>query len=416
MSQTYRSLKSGISRRDFLQGAGSASMMGVAVALSAQAAAQEYRPLDLDKKLRIGVVGGGFGLAFPWHEHPNCVVTAVADLRDDRRKLLRDRCHCDNTYAEFHPMLKDPKVDAVAMFTGAPTHVSYCVDVMKAGKNVISAVPAAMNLDECHQLVDAVHKTGRIYMMAETSCFHAATMAARSLREQGKFGTIYHCEGAYLHDHGTLLMSGQTPPDLMKMFVYEGKPTWRLGFIPGVYITHASGPVVHVTGEKLVEVSATGLRIDHPFYQKNQYNNPFICETFFFKTSGGHSARVSIHWWTMEPYREGADYCGTQASFYEPWAGRPAMISYKQGQTADVFPLDDYSSMLPPTLRPGINGGHGGAEVFIVEEFVSACLENRKPVVDVYKAVAFTAPGICGHQSALNGGELIKVPDFGPIS
>ena len=96
--------------------------------------------------------------------------------------------------------------------------------------------------------------------------------------------------------------------------------------------------------------------------------------------------------------------------------GRPASISYKQGKTVKIFPLDDYSSMLPPALRPGIKGGDGGAEVFIVHEFVSACVEKRKPVVDVYKAVAFSAPGICGHQSALKGGEWVKVPDFGQIS
>ena len=29
-------------------------------------------------------------------------------------------------------MLKDPKVDAVAIFTGAPDHVPHCVDVMKS--------------------------------------------------------------------------------------------------------------------------------------------------------------------------------------------------------------------------------------------------------------------------------------------
>jgi hypothetical protein len=72
--------------------------------------------------------------------------------------------------------------------------------------------------------------------------------------------------------------------------------------------------------------------------------------------------------------------------------------------------------MLPPSLRAYVTKGHGGAEGFIVNEFVSACIEKRKPAVDVYKAVAFAAPGICGHHSAMHGGEWIKVPDFGAIS
>jgi hypothetical protein len=72
--------------------------------------------------------------------------------------------------------------------------------------------------------------------------------------------------------------------------------------------------------------------------------------------------------------------------------------------------------MLPANLRDRVNQGHGGAEVFIVHEFVSACLEKRKPVIDVYNAVAFTAPGLCGQQSAMKNGAWIKVPDFGAIS
>ena len=39
----------------------------------------------------------------------------------------------------------------------------------------------------------------------------------------------------------------------MEMFIYQGQPTWRMGMVPGYYITHASGPVIHVTGEKLIE-------------------------------------------------------------------------------------------------------------------------------------------------------------------
>src|SRR5690348_5112903 len=127
MSQNNRTWNSKISRRNFLQKAGSAPLLVAASKLLAQNPTETYQPLDTGKKLNIGVVGGGFGSAWPWHKHPNCVVTAVAELRDDRRKILINTFHCENAYAEFHPMLKDPKVDAVAMFTGAPSHVPYCV-------------------------------------------------------------------------------------------------------------------------------------------------------------------------------------------------------------------------------------------------------------------------------------------------
>ena len=37
------------------------------------------------RQARIGVVGGGFGTQFYWHEHPNCTVAAVMTLEQAQR-------------------------------------------------------------------------------------------------------------------------------------------------------------------------------------------------------------------------------------------------------------------------------------------------------------------------------------------
>ena len=311
-------------------------------------------------------------------------------------------------------MLKDPVVDAVAIFTGAPSHVPHCVEVMNSGRHVISAVPAATTLEQCQQLLEAVKQTGQIYMMAETSCFHPSTMTARRLRQEGKFGRIYFTQGDYIHDYASYLAKGEMPAYLERMFFQEGEPTWRYGNAQGLYITHASGPIIHVTGESLVEVAAVGTPMDHPFFKENRYGNPFVNTTFFFKTSGGNSSRVNIHWWTAAPGREGADYFGTEMSLFERWGGlRPSAYVTRPHSEPELLPAD-HSAELPPSLRDV--GGHGGSHPFIIHEFVSACLEQRSPSVDVHQALSYTAPGIVGFHSALKGGDWLKIPDFGPVS
>ena len=57
---------------------------------------------------------------------------------------------------------------------------------------------------------------------------------------------------------------------------------------------------------------------------------------------------------------------------------------------------------LPPTVAPG---GHGGSHGHLMNEFVTAILENRKPLVDVAAALNMTVAGIVAHQSALKDGE-----------
>src|SRR5262245_40652214 len=91
-------------RREFL----SASLLGTAV-LNSRAAAQQTGkgvPAEAGKKIRLGVVGGGFGSTFHWHEHPRCEVAAVTDLHAVRRKALRDAYRCDYVYESLEEMLK----------------------------------------------------------------------------------------------------------------------------------------------------------------------------------------------------------------------------------------------------------------------------------------------------------------------
>ena len=60
-----------------------------------------------------------------------------------------------------------------------------------------------------------------------------------------------------------------------------------------------------------------------------------------------------------------------------------------------------------------VKTGHGGSHTFLTHEFISSIVEDRWPTVNVYEAIAFTLPGIVAHQSALRGGEHLKIKDYG---
>jgi hypothetical protein len=79
------------------------------------------------------------------------------------------------------------------------------------------------------------------------------------------------------------------------------------------------------------------------------------------------------------------------------------------GQKADGSKLN----VERPPLPPGMNAGaHGGSHGHLTNEFVDALLRDRKPWVDVALALNMTVPGIVAHQSALKGGELMKIPQY----
>lgn len=57
-------------------------------------------------------------------------------------------------------------------------------------------------------------------------------------------------------------------------------------------------------------------------------------------------------------------------------------------------------------------GGHGGSHPHLVHEFVRSILEDRKPAIDDIMGAYWTGTGICAHESAMKGGEVITIPWF----
>jgi predicted dehydrogenase len=369
-----------------------------------------------EKKIRIGVVGGGFGSSFQWHLHPQCLVTALCDLRDDRLKRLTEVYGPAAAYKNFRDFLKHPQLDAVAVFTPAPLHVWMATEAMKAGKHVISAVPAGMSVEELERLLECVMTSGLKYMMAETSFYRPEIITCREWGREGRFGTLFYSEAEYHHE-------GLIP----LMFDDKGFPTWRHGFPPMHYPTHCIGMVVPVTGERLVEVQAIGWGDGHEVLQTNQYKNPFWNTTAFFKTSKGHSSRISVFWHVAAGGTERGQFYGDRLSYImeRPEKSPNTVIRIsKEGKTvldANGYPEGDVNiepytqpnhwEKLPRPLR--VESGHGGSHTFITNEFINAVVEERHPEVNVWEAIAYTLPGIIAHQSALKGGEVMKIRDYG---
>jgi len=399
-----------MARRRFFEAIGGGAL-AAAVAASrpshAGEAASESAPsppaAKSSKIIRVGVVGGNFGCSFYWHEHPHSRVTAVCDIRPDRLARMKKVFRCDTGYDDFHNLIKDKNVDAVAVFTPAPLHVYHATRAMAAGKDVISAVPAAMNLDECEQLLDSVKRTGRTYMMAETSCYRQEIISCKKWAQEGKFGTIFYSEAEYHHE-------GLTP----LMYEADGKPTWRYGFPPMHYPTHSTSMIVHVTGERLTEATAVGWGDGDKVLKDNAYKNPFWDTTAFFKTSGGHCARVSVFWHVAAGGTERGQFFGDKMSYMmERPGGVPGMIGYGVPKIRmEVYKAPQWwKTELPEPLRH--DSGHGGSHTFLTHEFIDALVSGRRPVIDVHEALAYTAPGIIAHRSALEGGKTLKIPDFG---
>ena len=396
-----------LNRRDFMSLSATAGL-----ALSSRFAFAA--PFHSERKLHVGVVGGRFGLSFYFNEHPNCTVEAVSDLLPDRRAALMKTYKCAKSYESLEKLLRDPKIEAVALFTPAPDHAKHVIQSLKAGKHVLCAVPAAMSIAECHEMKQAVKSSGLTYMMAETSVFRGDTITARKLYAQGKFGSIFSSAAQYYHPGLEVLY-----------FTNDGKPTWRHGLPPMMYPTHVTSFLIAVTGERLTHVTCQGWGDDSPVLKGNPYNNPFWNETAFFKTNRGNSFIGEVCWKGALVGCERGEWRGDKMSYYSHYKHNETHIveaTEKVGTDDGGFKVAEpemqpfqstdwwKTDMLPAPMRH--DSGHGGSHTFITHDFIDSIISNREPIVNIREALAYTAPGIIAHQSAMNNGEYLKIPDF----
>ena len=383
-----------IHRRTFLEKLGLGSLGTVAaggLAERAWAAEQKkWQPVS-DRKIRVGIVGYGvcrFGAAFGFQDHPNVEVVAVSDLIPQRRQDLMKACRCEKSYESLEKLILDPKIEAVFAATDAPSHARHCIDVLEHGKHVMTAVPATLgSIDQAEQLLETVRRTGLKYMMAETSCYRADCYAMRQIYRAGGFGRLVYSEGEYFHFCPTPIES------------YKG---WRVGLPPQWYPTHSTAYYIGVTGKRFTSVSCGGFRgkVAHCQPDANPYKNPFSDEIALFQTGEGGASRMAVCWGVQGYHGERGRVFGQLGSM--------TGTSY-QGVGKDLPDIER------PPLPPGMSaGGHGGSHGRLSDEFITAILEDRQPLVNVYEALAMTVPGIVAHQSALKDGEQLAVPRYDP--
>jgi len=383
--------------------------------------------------IQIGICGtGAFSRGFIplFKAHPLVRELVLCDL--DRAK--RDEAAAQNGIARTCPSLDElcqTDVDAIAIFTQNWMHGPQAIQALRSGKHVYSAVPSAVTMDEVTALVETVATTGRIYMVGETAYYYPCTLYCRERFRQGDFGHIVYGEGQYLHDFDN---------GLYEVYKWRGGERWRevAGDPPMHYPTHSVSMIVSVSGAYATHVSCMGFvdRHEDGLFRKgvNRFGNEFSNETALLRMSDGSMARINEFRRIGHPPTEGMSLYGTEGSYEERVGGQVWLTKKHEvkdlqellalgkvdchGMEGDVGASFVGVSQVHPVARlpkefAGLSGGLRGSFPFLVDDFVTACVSGRQPPNNVWMAARYLAPGLIAHDSAVRGGVLLPIPDFG---
>jgi len=375
----------------------------------------------MDNSISIGIVGlGQFGVHFVdlYKKHPRVGRVALCDIDSNKLNRAAKQFNITETYDSLDAICKSD-VDAIVIITQPWLHAPQAIQVMQAGKHAYTAVPIIMPkssigdeiLEWCDKVVDCCKRTGMHYMMGETTYFRPETVMLR--KRAAELGQFVYLESEYLHDILTPSCN-LIEVQMARTGLSEAEVIAAGGDIPMHYPTHSTSAPISIMGAHCVEVSAFGYVHPHDdFYRSDSITgNLFSHEVGLFRMSNGAIVQISEGRRNGHPMHEGiVRVIGIEASFERDTSNEYTGMWLTKTTSMKTDPRE-YRDPLPASLASDL-GGHGGSHAYLVDEFVMAICEGRTPKVNAWEASRYMAAGVMAHKSAVKGGELLKVPDWG---
>ncbi|WP_424768736.1 Gfo/Idh/MocA family protein [Paenibacillus sp. sgz302251] len=374
-----------------------------------------------NKRVRVALVGLGFGAEFVpiYKHHPNVEEIVICDANEDILNEIGDKFSIQRRYTNFDDLIASDTIDAVHLVTPIQYHAPQSIAVLQSGKHCACTIPMGLSMEELRDVIAAQRASNKNYMMMETAVYTREYLMVKEMYQNGEFGRIQFLRGAHYQD-------------------MDGWPAYWKGLPPLMHPTHAIAPLLDLIGKRPVKVSCVGSGSMREELVR-QYNNPYPIESALFQLENSDVAleltRSMFH--TARDYSECFNVYGEKATFEWQQLEHEQPVIFRMGEydgrrgrpfTIERISAPDRQELLPEEIRrftqQGVydesnehlsfiqGGGHGGSHPHLVNEFIGSIIEERQPHIDAITSANWTAAGICAHESALNGGILVDIPNF----
>ena len=364
---------------------------------------------------RVAIIGLGFGAEFIpiYQRHPNAEIVAICQRNEESLNKIADEYGVAKRFTDYEQLLQDPDIDAVHINTPIPHHAEATLQAMRAGKHVACTVPMATSVEDCEAIVKLSAESGMKYMMMETVVYAREFLYMKELYDNGDLGKLQFLKASHQQD-------------------MDGWPGYWPGLPPMHYATHCVGPVLGLGRHEAEYVSCfpSGTIREE---MHGHYNSPFAVETTHLKFRNSDlSAQVYRSLFDVaRQYRESFEVYGSKKAVEWPLIeGEPLVVhtaKKPEPEIPELITVPDFAHLLPEEIQRFTQpqeihddqhlsfiqgGGHGGSHPHLVNEFLTAIIEDRDPWPNAVQSANWTCVGICAHQSAQQGGKIVALPDF----
>lgn len=156
--------------------------------------------------VQLGIIGfGGMGKNHAVSAPKAGVkVVAAADILPER--VAEAEAMGIRAYASAEELLADENVNTVILTVPNYLHKEMCIKAAKAGKNVISEKPAALNVAELDEMDAACREAGVVFTVHQNRRWDRDMLIVKKAYEEGLLGNIFtiesklHSGNGYMHE------------------------------------------------------------------------------------------------------------------------------------------------------------------------------------------------------------------------
>ena len=187
----------------------------------------------------VGVVGYGYwgpNLVRNFVNTEGAQVIGICDREAEKRALAQRAYPGVVITKEFSELLRDSRIDAIAVATPVHTHYELALATLKAGKHVLVEKPLAQTSEQVRRLIEEAERRKLVLMVDHTFLYTPAVQKIRELIASEALGQIYYYNGIRAS---------------LGLFQSDVNVIWDLA-------VHDISIIRHILKEEPVAVSATG--------------------------------------------------------------------------------------------------------------------------------------------------------------
>lgn len=389
------------SRREILR---TSVLSGVALSLGARWARGQTTQ-STEKTLRWGVIGCG-------HRASVAHIPAIKSFSDQMQIIGV----CDvmekhlaqgaqkaggnvQTYTDYQKLLANSDINAVLIATPNMWHKEMLLAALQAGKHVMCEKPMAVNFDECKAIRSAAESSKQITLITMQLRYAGVWETMRKQIESGAIGKPKH------------LLFAEFRGDWNRGDVWKFKDPKRGKEVNWRFSHAASGGTLNekvchyfdilnwMVAAKPQAVTCTG---GIAVYKDGRDTWDHANTTIDY----GDGVHATHSLCMFAPNRLDLQIVGDEGSL-SVGRGSEALVLQKQGKSEAIA--------LPPEIRHGERGPEKGMETAVVrmyQDFIDCVKSNKKPWMDVDKAMASSKTAWLGELSSTMKKE-VKWEDIG---